>query len=213
MIAMGNESPVTEDSIVASIIEKAEYNYGDSAAVIPEVHYNYYGDRGVVDAVMEVVHHPSKDEVDELVEANTVPRDWAERALTSKHLTVHEVKSEMALDGVTGANEVVRQFNRHREYFFKGSGYTPSNYQSVSWQLVFAPSEAVYQHISDHVQIYQNLDEYDNVSLMWMTPNGGQMSVFKEESMRTLDYLKSTDFIDGNGQGELSTYSSESSTQ
>ena len=99
----------------------------------PEVHYNHYGDRGVVD----------------LIQTDTYNRE--------KTLRVYELKCEPAIENSTGANEILRQFNRHRTYFFKGSDYKATDYSTVTFELTFAATQACYEHVRDNWAQYKHV--------------------------------------------------------
>jgi len=118
-----------ESDLAASIAEELE---ADEWRL--EVPYNYYGDRGVVDLVSEV-------------------RNDGER----NTLHVFELKSEAALDEVTGANEILRQYNRHREYFIDGTDYNPSDYYEVRFELTFTATERCLDHVLENWGIYKTV--------------------------------------------------------
>lgn len=92
-----------EDEVTNALIQwhkssaREAIEAGDTDAdveILPEAHYNHYGNRGVVDLY-------------------AIMGGW------NGH--VYEIKSETAVRNATGANEVIRQFNRMREYFSKGA--------------------------------------------------------------------------------------------
>lgn len=92
-----------------------------------EAHYNHYGSRGVVD----------------LVERGGLKTN------------VYEIKSESALDSVTGANEIVRQFNKHQEFFHKG--YSGSLKTELFYFLLFDATKKTLTHIFENRQIYDSI--------------------------------------------------------
>lgn len=53
----------------------------------------------------------------------------------------------------TGANEVIRQFNRMREYFFEGSDY-PRPTANLIFELCFTPTEYNAEHIIKNADLY-----------------------------------------------------------
>lgn len=85
-----------EDQLTNALIEanKDPNNLYKSVESKPEVHYNYYGDRGVVDLFTR------RNEYGVF------------------HDSVYEIKSRP-----NNANKVIRQFNRMTNFFYKGSDY------------------------------------------------------------------------------------------
>lgn len=100
-----------------------------------EVPYNHYGDRGVVDLVREIEYEGGG----------------------GGELRVFELKSESALNEVTGANEILRQFNRHREYFIDGTDYNPADWNSITFELTFAATPACIEHLKENWSIYNTV--------------------------------------------------------
>jgi len=92
-----------------------------------EVHYNHYGTRGVLDAVQE----------------------------TDMAATLYELKSTCAVNNATGANEIIRQVNRHREYYFQDH---PSR-KNKMLRLVFTTTQETWNHLRENIQLYANLRE------------------------------------------------------
>jgi len=95
-----------------------------------EVPYNHYGSRGVVDLVL----------FDELFE----------------QYRCIELKSPEAVDTATGANEILRQFNRQQEYFGEGSSLKIPYNATVSHELVFYATEKTAQHVHDNITLYES---------------------------------------------------------
>lgn len=126
---MTNATRSQEDRLAESIIERT---HGEAEV---EVHYNHYGDRGVVDLVISDI----------------------ENAGDKGTLYVYELKSESALRSATGANEIIRQFNRQRDYFVDGSDYNESDYYSISHQLVFFATSQTVAHLQDHAELYETV--------------------------------------------------------
>lgn len=136
-------SEYTEDDLVGAMISD---NRDSSSEVIPEAHYNYYGDRGVVDlAVLD------DDE---------------------GYISLHEVKSASAIQNhETGANSIVRQFNRMRKYFFQDESWDipaskdPHAFRNrsstVRFTLDFVACEACLQHVVDNFELYRQSVESD----------------------------------------------------
>lgn len=105
-----------------------EHNSGapDSHAY-PEAHYNHFGNRGAVDLYVtagEMEGH------------------------------VYEIKSTSAVREATGANEILRQFNKMRKYFFDGSQHDPPTY-SITFELCFTPSDTNFRHIAENADMYR----------------------------------------------------------
>lgn len=116
-------------------------DYADRAAghngvtVEYEVHYNDYGSRGVVDVVRES-HHPGDN---------------------TGEIEIVELKSDDAIQQATGANEILRQFNRHRDSFFDGSDYKRRDYYRVGFQLVFNATQFALDHVADNAAMYRSV--------------------------------------------------------
>lgn len=132
-----------EDTMVAEIIDyhrdsgvpgetSWEYEFE------PEAHYNYYGDRGVAD-----LHVRRK-------ETESYGRPYIND-------DVYEVKSAAAVEAATGANEIIRQFNKMRRYFYKDeSRYKPS---TTSFELVFIVEKETVKHVAENITLYQVSDD------------------------------------------------------
>jgi len=97
----------------------------------PEAHYNHYGNRGVADLYVAV-------------------GDWDG--------DVYELKSESAVREVTGANAILRQFNKMREFFFPGSSHDPPTH-SLRFELCFTPTEYNIRHLADNAGVYRSAVE------------------------------------------------------
>lgn len=127
----------SEDKIVQSRIqdvkesqelEKEHNPDADDAFAYPEAHYNHYGTRGYVDAYFGV-------------------GNWS--------ATVLEVKSASAVNESTGANEILRQYNKMQEAFFKGTDYTPPS-KSLQYELCFTASPQNIGHVVDNKDLYRS---------------------------------------------------------
>lgn len=127
-----------EDTLTAAVIEQREQQALEEETISSsvEVHYNYYGDRGVVDLVTEGIYGDGGPE-------NSTIEIW-------------EMKGDSAIQSATGANEIIRQFNRHKEYFFKGSEYYPQDYYRIEFNLVFFATETARDHIEANESMYQS---------------------------------------------------------
>ncbi|WP_136350896.1 hypothetical protein [Natronorubrum bangense] len=126
---------IKEDDLTKVLIKNhesdAEYfeDLGE-VNIFPEAHYSHYGNRGVADLYVYVdppMRAPSRGDV-------------------------YEIKSEAAVRQATGPNEIVRQFNRMREFFFEGSSHTPPG--EVAFELCFIATEKNIRHIADYADIY-----------------------------------------------------------
>lgn len=119
-----------EDRLAKWIIERDDPRDYDV-----EVHYNHYGDRGIVDLVIE----------------GDAPAD------EKSPLYVWELKSDAAIDYATGANEIIRQFKRQRKYFIKGTDYNGADYTKVRHYLGFFATEKALRHIENNRSLYESL--------------------------------------------------------
>jgi len=132
---MTERTRITEDELANSIIDGFEDGDADQPWA-SEVPYNHYGDRGVVDLVHRFDTGPGRDQ-----------------------LTVFELKSEYAVEQAGGASEILRQFNRHRRYFFDGSDYTRSDYFGVRFELAFTATQSNHEHVRENWEQYQTVLE------------------------------------------------------
>ena len=104
----------------------------------PEAFYDHYGNRGSVDLYL-MYERPGLN----LIEAHII-----------------EVKSEYAVKQVTGANEIIRQFNRARRYFFKDEDRyepepgIPESDVEIYFELCFIPSEGTLVHLLNNAPMY-----------------------------------------------------------
>lgn len=113
-----------EDQLVNKLVE----HYSDdelTKSVAVEQHYNHYGDRGIVDVVVE----------DEM----------------GPHL--YEVKSPSAIANATGANEILRQFNRMREYYYRD--HNVDRRDDVTFELCFTPDVECLRHVESNLDMYR----------------------------------------------------------
>lgn len=105
-----------------------------------EVHYNHYGNKGAVDLF---VHDTTTG---------------------SNHYYIYEIKSGAAIREATGANQILRQYNRMRQYFFQGKDIQPGNGAWITFQLVFTPSEKTIKHLLDNYSMYETVMEKESES-------------------------------------------------
>lgn len=142
---------VSEDEMVSWLIgfsEPSEMDRKDfddiQYTATPEAHYNHYGDRGAVDLFTRMKG----------VENDRVYRKDR----------IYEVKSDYAVRQATGANEIIRQFNKHRKYFYEGSDTKEPN--EANFELIFIPSETTVKHVLENAELYaaaeqQNFNDHD----------------------------------------------------
>jgi len=99
----------------------------------PEVHYNHYGTRGCVDLLNRKKYS-----------INGKPR--VEDAL-------YEIKSDSAVEQATGANEIIRQYNKMRTYFYKSNPV--KNLIMPKFELVFIPTKKTVAHVIENAELYE----------------------------------------------------------
>lgn len=133
-------SEFTEDDLVTALLEQDRWNR-EGVEAIPEAHFNHYGDRGVVDLVR----------IDE----------------ARGEITLREIKSASAIKNhETGANSIIRQFNKMRKYFFKDDSWVPPlrdeerkygsiEKSTVNFHIEFIACSYCIQHIVENASIYE----------------------------------------------------------
>ena len=122
-----------EDDLANAIIENPRPEDNTSAAdamIYPEAHYHHYGERGSVDLYIYVDNYVGAPTYGNLI----------------------EMKSKYAVQNVTGANAIIRQFNRMREFFFLDESWTTPNI--VHYELSFLPSEYNIRHLYKNEAMY-----------------------------------------------------------
>ncbi|MDL0132037.1 hypothetical protein PNP59_14095 [Halobacterium salinarum] len=126
------------ESDLTNAVIKSTSDYSGKLCT-PEMHYSHYGNRGSVDLFVEGVH---------------LDQDLP----TSCKTYVLEMKSASAISHSTGANSIIQQFNKMREYFFKG--VDPEDINSVSdyvkFELAFTPSEDCIEHLFNYEEMYRS---------------------------------------------------------
>jgi len=125
-----------EDSLIPKLIElnkppEREREQTELQAE-PESHYNHYGNRGVVDLTTRLTGKSN---------FHALP-----------NVSVYEIKSTCAVENATGANEILRQFNRHRKYYFEDESNSRGTWNS--FELVFIPTETTVKHVLENYQVY-----------------------------------------------------------
>jgi hypothetical protein len=116
----------------------------ESTEINPEAHYNHYGTRGVAD-----LHIHEK-----------IPRAVGYRTKSR----IYEVKSNPQ-----NANEVVRQFNKMCQFFYKDQRHKrPDN---VRFELTFVADKSNLEHVYDNKEIYRAVAEESNNVLTFRHPD------------------------------------------
>lgn len=136
----------TEDEMVNRLIEFArdreQTEENLEVECHPEAHFNHYGDRGVVDLLVR--NRVSKSEYgrNEHVQDN-----------------IYEVKSEVAINAVTGANEIIRQWNKARRFFYKDEDRRIADF--ANFKLLFIASPETIRHVVANVDMYSSSEDND----------------------------------------------------
>lgn len=127
----------SEDDLTEVLIQR--YQDRDIVHIIePEAHYDHYGHRGWPDLFVVFERAPE--------------------GLIEHHLI--EVKSEYAVKSATGANEIIRQFNQMRRYFFDDERHNlypmDHDYQEIviDFELTFIPTPYTIQHLHNYAEMY-----------------------------------------------------------
>lgn len=126
-----------EDELAVAIMNKSDDTDLQEVTFDLEVPYDHYGTRGVVDMV-------------------EVSRE-GDGSQGNSTIWIYELKSESAVSNSTGANEIIRQFKRHREYFFKGTDYSRDDFYAVNYALVFYATDYTYEHLKQNETLYHTL--------------------------------------------------------
>lgn len=137
---MNMSNNITEDDLTNAIIQRYK-EFQLNEVIHPEAHYNYYGDRGVADL-------------------------YISDGCTA---TLHEIKSKSAVNNTeSGANSILRQFNRMRRYFFKDESwnlpyefYEGAKHSEVSFLLDFTPSKSNFLHLAENREMYEQAVKRD----------------------------------------------------
>jgi hypothetical protein len=146
----------TEDDLVNPLIEY--YDERGVFVIEPEAFYRDYGMRGCPDLYTEFYRAG-----DAILEAHII-----------------EVKSESAVRQATGANEIVRQFNKARRYFFESDDRNPPHreffYEDVVlvYELAFIPSSYTLAHILENSEIYNKAIQSSQNESTWLPPKEAQ---------------------------------------
>ena len=119
-----------ESEMTNEYLERERDRRGVFEAFVEEP-YNHYGQRGQVDLYLDQYY---------------------------LH-TVVEFKSEYAAKKSTGANEIIRQFNKARKSFFAGTNHTPDEQDSIVFKLIFENTDYKIKHVSDNGEMYVRVVE------------------------------------------------------
>lgn len=122
-----------EDELATRVVEHVEAAFERSDVRLEEP-YDHYGNRGSVD-VYARVRTPAR--VDYLV----------------------ELKADPAVRIASGANEILRQYRRMERYFYKDEEHDigpklARDGPGVHLLLLFAPTVACVEHVSEHRALY-----------------------------------------------------------
>lgn len=124
---------IREDTLTSRLVEYYQQSRFEHEVQV-EQHYNHYGDRGVVDLVAQDT--------------------------TTDDIHLYEIKSTAAIESATGANEIIRQFNRMRRYYFRDqSTATPKG--NVTFELCFVPTYECYRHVHTNTELYRSAAQAD----------------------------------------------------
>ena len=130
-----------EDRLTNALINKSRPSDNhpviDGPEIYPEAHYHHYGNSGVAD--LYVYFNNSQG--------------------GPKRGHVFEIKSESAVRNATGANEIIRQFNQLREFFFLGSEYEVPN--EIDFELCFLPTQYNMNHILENEAMYATTVQHE----------------------------------------------------
>lgn len=132
-----------EDEVLMGVLDDSNIEEKD---VHLEQRYNHYGDRGAVDVVIT---------------------DSAKKAAW-----VIEIKSDAAIKNASGANEIIRQFKKHKNCFFEGTGKEhQARDDRKNFQLIFAATENCWDHLEENWPLYENLHGNDHTHVTLSHPD------------------------------------------
>jgi hypothetical protein len=134
--------------MVNAIVAHKQNSSANLTSIEPEAHYNHYGDRGIADLYI----------VTETIDGE-------------KEGKAFEVKSDSAVQEATGANEIIRQYNRMRRYFFQDEQRTVPDY--CCFELCFVVSEKTVKHVCENFNTYLATD---NTQLNPLMDEGGSIT-------------------------------------
>lgn len=130
-----------EDELVNALIREAHgRDIYEVATVEPEAHYSHYSNRGFADLYVRL-------KIEE------------EGKYTEYKDALYEVKSASAVRQATGANEIVRQFNRMCKAFYQDEGRSLPH--RVSFTLLFEVHPETVIHVAENLGMYTSVDNGD----------------------------------------------------
>lgn len=135
-LQQNNRDTMKEDDLVNALIKSRRANFGENVKLHVEPHYNYYGDRGIAD----------------LYERRTDDNAYGR----TRRGFLYEIKGDAAIESATGANEIIRQFNRMTTYFFKDESWNPPE-QLIVFRLLFLPTQTAVEHLSSNQAMYKEV--------------------------------------------------------
>lgn len=152
-----------EDELVNSLIQyhRNRTPIGEDAQFVekqftPEAHYDHYGNRGAADLHARM---KSKEGI------HTYTEDY-----------LYEFKGAAAIRASTGANEIIRQFNRMRNYFYKDESI--SRPDRVHCELTFTIEPETVAHVINNYEMYNSIHATDVMSTRSMEA-GDQAVLFR----------------------------------
>lgn len=125
-----------EDELVNALIEADRGIDSWESTYEPEAHYSHFGTRGVVDLYIQQSLQTGKR------------RDH-----------IYEIKSDSAVKNSSGANEIIRQYNRMREGFYKDE--SRGRPRQIIMELAFTVTPVAVYHVVENFQMYVSADEVD----------------------------------------------------
>ncbi len=133
---MGSKEDKLVNNLIVRSRDKSE-EYLTDMSVEPEAHYNHYSMRGVVDLyIQKEYEYPDEGR--------------------ARNDVVYEVKAPSAVSSSTGANEIIRQFNRMCEAFYKSEQRRPPG--SCTFQLAFVLTPETVLHVAENLPMYTSVD-------------------------------------------------------
>lgn len=135
-----------EDEFVSAWIQHLQQSEDkdtfDRYDVYPEARYDHYGNRGSVD--LHSIEYLTSNNPSGFVASTSV----------------FEVKSTTAIQEATGANEILRQYNKMCKYFYQDESNLPEyNLKNPTFELVFLPTNSVIKHVYENRHIYINASD------------------------------------------------------
>jgi len=142
-----------------------------------EVPYNQYGSRGFVDAVF-----------------SWEPQGQSEETFYE----IIEVKSEAAIRGATGANEVIRQAQKMAGYFIEGQESEIVDTENHKFRLDIIDSEYNREHLLENLELYSSIHDDDGD----LTP-AFRVNLVSEDGFHQCSLNNLSEWLDSYGVGHL----------